>query len=139
MATGKQTEIVISLSFLVSRCTALWNSLTFLSSRSRFVQFYLLAVPCVLRPLVFPPKERLQKFILMTYYNPDKGSVSDWLKRISFAAPPIRSTTQIWVVISMAFLRSFLSRQFAMASRNVGCFLRLLVSNTLLRLLRSTT
>ena len=34
----------------------------------------------------------------MTYYNPDLGSASDWLKRISFAAPPIRSTTQIWVV-----------------------------------------
>ena len=44
---------------------------------------------------------------------------------------PIRSITKIWVVIdiSMRFLRSFLRRHFALkpvvASRNVGCFLRL--------------
>ena len=36
--------------------------------------------------------------ILMTRHNPDLGSASDWLKQISHAARPIRSTTQIWVV-----------------------------------------
>ena len=34
----------------------------------------------------------------MTRHNPDLGSASDWLKQISHAARPIRSTTQIWVV-----------------------------------------
>ena len=34
----------------------------------------------------------------MTRHYPDLGSASDWLNRISQAARPIRSTTQIWVV-----------------------------------------
>ena len=33
----------------------------------------------------------------MTRHYPDLGSASDWLKQISQAAQPIRSTTQIWV------------------------------------------
>ena len=36
--------------------------------------------------------------ILMTRHYPDLGSTSDWLKRISQAARPIRSPTQIWMV-----------------------------------------
>ena len=36
--------------------------------------------------------------ILMTRHYLDLGSASDWLKQISHAARPIRSTTQIWVV-----------------------------------------
>ena len=36
--------------------------------------------------------------LLMTCHNPELDSVSDWLRQISFAARPIRSTTQIWVV-----------------------------------------
>ena len=36
--------------------------------------------------------------ILMTRHYPDLGSAFDWLKQISHAARPIRSTTQIWVV-----------------------------------------
>ena len=35
--------------------------------------------------------------ILMTRHYPDLGSASDWLKQISQAAQPIRSTTQMWV------------------------------------------
>ena len=34
----------------------------------------------------------------MTRHYADLGSASDWLKQISQAARPIRSTTQIWVV-----------------------------------------
>ena len=34
----------------------------------------------------------------MTRHYPDLGSASNWLKQISHAARPIRSTTQIWVV-----------------------------------------
>ena len=45
----------------------------------------------------------------MTRHYPDLGSTFDWLKQISHAARPIRSTTQIWVVnvISMEFLACF--------------------------------
>ena len=34
----------------------------------------------------------------MTRHYPDLGSASDWLKQISQAVRPIRSTTLIWVV-----------------------------------------
>ena len=34
----------------------------------------------------------------MKSHYPDQGSASDWLKQISQAARPIRSSTQIWVV-----------------------------------------
>ena len=47
-------------------------------------------------------KERLRNerrnSILMTCHYPDLGSASDWLKQISHAARPIRSTSQMWVV-----------------------------------------
>ena len=51
----------------------------------------------------YPTKWCLRKkhknSIVMTHQYPDLGSASDWLKQISHAAQPIRSTTQIWVVI----------------------------------------
>ena len=34
----------------------------------------------------------------MARHYPDLGRTSDWLKQISHAARPIRSTTQIWIV-----------------------------------------
>ena len=34
----------------------------------------------------------------MTHHYPDLSGASDWLKQISWAARPIRSTAQIWVV-----------------------------------------
>ena len=34
----------------------------------------------------------------MTCHYPDLSSASDWLRQISFAARPIRSISQIWVV-----------------------------------------
>ena len=50
----------------------------------------------------FSAKSRLRNkhrnSILMMCHYPDLGSVSDWLKQVSQAARPIRSTTQIWVV-----------------------------------------
>ena len=36
--------------------------------------------------------------ILMTWLYLDLGSTFDWLKQVSLAARPIRSTTQIWLV-----------------------------------------
>ena len=35
----------------------------------------------------------------MTHHDPDLDSISDWLNQISHAAQPIRSTTQIWVLM----------------------------------------
>ena len=50
----------------------------------------------------FPAKWRLRNerrnSILMTRHYPDLGSISDWLNQISYAARPIRSPNQIWVV-----------------------------------------
>ena len=47
----------------------------------------------------FPVKWRLRSerrnSILMTRHYPDLGSASDWLNQISYAALPVRSTTQI--------------------------------------------
>jgi len=37
--------------------------------------------------------------ILMTHHYPDLTSACDWLNQISHAARPIKSTTQIWVVM----------------------------------------
>ena len=69
-------------------------------------------------PRGMTPKERAQKFLIMTCPFQDLGSACDWLKQIP-----------LWQVISMEFLYSFLWRHFAvkplMASRNVSCFLRL--------------
>ena len=37
--------------------------------------------------------------ILMTHYYPNLTSACDWLNQISHATRPIKSTTQIWVVM----------------------------------------
>ena len=57
----------------------------------------------------------------------DLGSASDWLKKSSLAVRPIRITTQIWVVTLSAVISQTSSRggKPVVASRNVGCFLRL--------------
>ena len=62
--------------------------------------------------------------ILMT----DLGSAYDWLKKISLTVRPIRITTQIWVVKLSGVISQTSSRggkPVVVASRNVGCFLRL--------------
>ena len=61
--------------------------------------------------------------ILMT----DLGSASDWLKQISFTLRPIRINTQIWVVkhFCSRFSDDISRGKPVVASRNVGCFLRL--------------
>ena len=43
-------------------------------------------------------REKRRNSTLMKYHCPDMGSASDWLRQIFPTAPPIRSTTQIWVV-----------------------------------------
>ena len=54
---------------------------------------------------------------LLKFYTHDvslRGTASDWLKQISLAARPIRSTTNIWVVIRD---QHRISREFRVISR----------------------
>ena len=75
--------------------------------------------------------------ILMTCHYLDLGSTSDWLKQISHMALPVRSTTQISVVERHQYWISGLITQISFAgkpvvtSRNVGCFLRVLIFRNL--------
>ena len=57
--------------------------------------------------------------ILMTPHYPDLGSASDWLKQISHAARPIRSTTQIWIVTRHQYGTSALVSQTPFGGKNV--------------------
>ena len=86
----------------------------------------------------FPAKWRLRNerrnSILMTRHYSAPLSASDWLKRISHTAQPIRSTTQIKVesrhqygISALVFVRRQFPGKPVLASRNVGCFLRLLL------------
>ena len=108
MATGKQTEIGhVALISHFSICSPLQFPHV---SKFAFAFRPVLTTRCALCPsqreqgrfrdttTSFPAKRTTAKIHTMRYYNPDLGSASDWLKRISFAAPRIRSTTQIWVV-----------------------------------------
>ena len=68
----------------------------------------------------------------MTYHNSDLGSAPDWLNQISYAARPIRSTPQIWLVKGHLYGMSALVPQTTFGGKpvlaswgNVGCFLRL--------------
>ena len=48
--------------------------------------------------------------ILMTHHYPDLTSACDWLNQISHAAWPIKSTTQIWVVIHQCGISALISQ-----------------------------
>ena len=69
----------------------------------------------------------------MTRHYTDLGIASDWWNRISYAARPIRSTSQIWVVtrhqygISALVSQTSFGGETGVTSPNVGCFLRLIV------------
>ena len=71
--------------------------------------------------------------ILMTRHYPELGSASDWLYRKGNLLQPISTLPRAEKghVISIKFLQSFFSirrhftRKPLVASRNVGCFLRL--------------
>ena len=75
-------------------------------------------------------EQRLQKFPTDDIHYPDMASASDWLKEISLATRPIRSTTQIWVVtchqfgITAVIAQMSFCRESSGASRNIGFFLR---------------
>ena len=56
----------------------------------------------------------------MTHHYLDLGSASDWLKQISHAARPIRSTTQIWVVMRHQYGISALVSQTSFRGETVG-------------------
>ena len=56
----------------------------------------------------------------MTRHYPDLGNASDWLKQISQAARPIRSSTQIWVVTRHQCGISALASQTSFCGETVG-------------------
>ena len=56
----------------------------------------------------------------MTRHYPDLGSASDWLNQISHAARPIRSTTQIWVVMRHQYGISALVPQTSFGGETSG-------------------
>ena len=56
---------------------------------------------------------------MMCHYL-DLGSASDWLNQISYAAQPIRSTTQIWVVMRHLCGISALISQMSFGGKTSG-------------------
>ena len=85
----------------------------------------------------FPAKWRLRKerrnSILMTRRYPDLGSASNWLCRLWNLLQSIRSTSKIWIVTCHQYGISALISQTSfrgkppVASRNVVCFLKLVI------------
>ena len=57
--------------------------------------------------------------ILITCHCPVLDSASDWLKQISLAAEPIRSTTQIWVLTRHQYRMSALVPQTIISRGNL--------------------
>jgi len=56
----------------------------------------------------------------MMHHYPDLGSASDWLNQISHAAQPMRSTTQIWVVMRHQYGISALISQMSFGRETSG-------------------
>ena len=87
-------------------------------------------------PATWRPTNGRSNSIRITRHYPDLGSGSVWLKQISHADRPIRSTTQIWVVNRHQWGISSLSLSWTTSPRkssrsgsgNVGCFLALTLS-----------
>ena len=87
----------------------------------------------------FPAKWRLRNdrknSILMTRHYPDLGDASDLSCRARNSLQPIRNATQIWVLTGHQYGIPALVSQTSfrgkpvLASRNFGCFLKLLGSN----------
>ena len=50
-------------------------------------------------PCQMTSEKPAQKFHMMTCHYPDLGSASDWSCHVGILFQPIRSTTQIWVVM----------------------------------------
>ena len=57
----------------------------------------------------------------MTRHYPDLGSISDWLNQISQVARPIRSTTQILVVMHHRYGIFALVSQTSFGGETQGC------------------
>ena len=72
----------------------------------------------------FPAKWRLRNerrnSILMTRHYPDLGSASDWSCRVGNLIQPIRSTTQIWVVMRHQYGISALVSQTSIREETSG-------------------
>ena len=72
------------------------------------------------RPHWFPREMTSVQWLQKFHTDDASPPRSDWLKQTSLAARPIRSTTQIWVV-----MRRHFAGKLVATSQNVYCFLRL--------------
>ena len=75
------------------------------------------------RHFVTPPNGFPKKWLLRNgrkNFHTDDSSASDWLKQISHAALPIRSTSQIWVVTCHQYEISALVSQMSFHLETVG-------------------
>ena len=84
-------------------------------------------------PVKWRPRNDCRNSILMMCHYPNLGGASDWSRHVRNLIQPIRSTTQIRVVsrhqygISALVCQTSFRGKTVVASRNVGCFLRLQV------------
>ena len=65
----------------------------------------------------------------MTCHYPDLGSASDWLKQNFLLISGRSDTSSVWNFCALFNKRHFV-RKPVVASRNVGCFLRVLATRT---------
>ena len=92
---------------------------------SKYHSWYLcqISLQIMLLPIQIRLRNERRNSILMTHHYLDVGSTSDWLKEISHAVRLIRTRHQYG--ISMIVLRRHFAAKPVVASRNVGCFVRL--------------
>ena len=76
----------------------------------------------------FPAKWRLRNerrnSILMTRQYPDLGSASDWSCHVGNLIQPVRSTTQIWIVMRHQYRISVLVSQTSFGGETSGCVVK---------------
>ena len=80
----------------------------------------------------FPVKWRLRNkhrnSILTTCHYPDLGSASGWFNQISHVARPIRSMTQIWVVMCHQYGISALVSQMSFGGETSGSVTKIMLA-----------
>ena len=88
-------------------CSSLKKQLTFGDTSTGF-------------PIKWRLRNKCRNSILMKRHYPDLGSASDWLCRVGNLIQPIRSTTQIWVVMCHQYGISALVSQTSFGRETSG-------------------
>ena len=124
--SGQQTQTLISTKMRAIRAVFAWKKQP---------------TPSMISPRGNDKRNELRNSMMITRHYPDLSSDSDWLKQISHAAWPIRSTTDpdlgIYVVtrhrngISTLVSQTSFCGKIVVVSRTVGCFPRVALSKPL--------